>query len=427
MTPTGPRRIHPAGQLDLDIAVPPSKSYTNRALIAAALADGTSTLTGTSRSDDSRIMIEALRNFGITITGTDGDLIVGGRNGLITTPSQEIGVGNAGTAMRFLTTLAALAPGTTVLNGDEQMRTRPIGKLVEALRSTGVRCHSAGGFPPVTIEGGTFHGGPVVITGETSSQFVSSILLSAPYARTPLTLSVRGRMRSLPYIDMTLHVMRSFGADVTVLDNQAYRVSTGERYIPQAYGIEGDASAATYFLAAAALTKGRVRITNLTRESLQGDIRFATILAEMGCRLSGDNGYIELRGGDLRGIEIDMNDLPDCVPTLAVVAAFADGPTTISHIEHLRLKETDRISALTAELTRLGARVDTPDGGMQITPRPLKGCAIETYNDHRIAMSFAIAGLVVPGVSIQNPECVSKSFPDFWKTFSRLEGSDDGR
>jgi 3-phosphoshikimate 1-carboxyvinyltransferase len=170
-----------------------------------------------------------------------------------------------------------------------------------------------------------------------------------------------------------------------------------------------------------------VRITNLTRESLQGDIRFATILAEMGCRLSGDNGYIELRGGDLRGIEIDMNDLPDCVPTLAVVAAFADGPTTISHIEHLRLKETDRISALTAELTRLGARVDTPDGGMQITPRPLKGCAIETYNDHRIAMSFAIAGLVVPGVSIQNPECVSKSFPDFWKTFSRLEGSDDGR
>jgi 3-phosphoshikimate 1-carboxyvinyltransferase len=147
----------------------------------------------------------------------------------------------------------------------------------------------------------------------------------------------------------------------------------------------------------------------------------------MGCRLSGDNGYIELRGGDLRGIEIDMNDLPDCVPTLAVVAAFADGPTTISHIEHLRLKETDRISALTAELTRLGARVDTPDGGMQITPRPLKGCAIETYNDHRIAMSFAIAGLVVPGVSIQNPECVSKSFPDFWKTFSRLEGSDDGR
>lgn len=422
MTISGERHISPSGGVDRDVAVPPSKSYTNRGLVAAALADGTTRIHNPSRSDDSRRMIDALRSFGVVITEGDGFLEITGANGILAAPSSEVQVGNAGTAMRFLTSLAAIARGTTHLNGDEQMQRRPIGKLLEALRLAGVRCSSRDGFPPVTITGGTFRGGPVVITGETSSQFISSILLAAPYARTPLTLSVRGKMRSLPYIDMTLHVMRQFGADVTVLDKQAYRVSTSDTYLAHDFTVEGDASSATYVLAAAAVTRGRVRITNLSRESLQGDVSFAALLAEMGCQLAGDAQSIELRGGALRGIDVDMNNMPDCVPTLAVVAAFADGPTTMTNIGHLRFKETDRVAALTNELTKIGALVEASSEELRITPGPVRGATIDTYNDHRIAMSFAVAGLAAPGMIIRNPDCVGKSYPEFWDMFRSLEG-----
>ena len=285
----------------------------------------------------------------------------------------------------------------------------------------GVRSTSDDGYPPITIHGGRFKGGVVRVQGAISSQYVSSLLLAGPYANNTLTVGVKGELASLPYVDMTLHVMRTFGASVEVLDPRVFQVSHTDKYIGQTFTIEADASSATYFLAAAAITGRRVRVLNLTAESLQGDARFINTLAEMGCRVSRDDNFIEVHGGALLGIEIDMNEMPDCVPTLAVIAAFAQGPTTLHNIAHLRHKETDRLSALAKELSRIGAGVELFDESMTIRPRTLHGAIIETYNDHRIAMSFAVAGLVVPGIVISNPACVSKSFPNFWEEFQKLE------
>jgi 3-phosphoshikimate 1-carboxyvinyltransferase len=421
MTELAARPIRAARSIDLEVAVPPSKSYTNRALIVAALADGTSTLVDPSMSDDSRYLIGALREFGVRINELPGSLEVEGSEGVLEAPKKEIFVGNAGTAMRYLTALAALAKGESVITGDENMRSRPLKDLLDALHSAGVRSSSENGFPPVRIHGGTFTGGRVDIEASASSQFVSSILLSAPYATRPVELHVKGKLSSLPYVYMSLHVMRSFGAEIDTIDYSIFRVSNRERYIGHEFNIEGDASAATYFLAAAAITGGRMVISNLSPESLQGDIKFLNLLGEMGCTIKRHESSIELQGNKLRGIEIDMNEIPDSVPTLAVVAAFAEGPTVILDVAHLRHKETNRLSALAAELARLGAGIEQHEDGLTIHPRVLRGATIETYNDHRIAMSFAVAGLRVKGVVITNPGCVGKSFPTFWDEFSKLE------
>ena len=407
--------------VDAEVQVPPSKSYTNRALIASSLAEGTSTILNPSSSDDSEYLIRALHKFGIKIQRGENCLHIEGSAGNLCAPSEEIFIGNAGTSMRFLTAFSSLAQGETVLTGDEQMQKRPIGDLLESLHSAGVQCSSNKGFPPVKILGGKLSGGTIDIKGSVSSQFVSSMMLVSPYARHPATLIIKGKLTSRPYIDMTLHVMRSFGAMVETLDPSVYSVSNTERYIGQPYQVEGDASSATYFLAAAAITGGRILITNLTTESLQGDIKFLQILSDMGCTIISHEQSIELHGGKLFGIEVDMNDLPDCVPTLAVMAAFAKGPTTIHNIAHLRFKETDRLSALAKELTKLGVNVEIDEDALTIHPEPLHRAEIETYNDHRIAMSFAIAGLRIPQLTIANPGCVSKSFPNFWDEFSKLE------
>jgi 3-phosphoshikimate 1-carboxyvinyltransferase len=253
---------------------------------------------------------------------------------------------------------------------------------------------------------------------------VSSILLVAPYARRPTLLHVLEGMRSTPYVDMTTHVMRSFGASVDNVSSSVYTVGNSSRYIGRTFAIEGDASAATYFFAAAAITGGKVTVSNLSAESLQGDLRFLHLLRDMGCSVVRTDDTTEIRGGKLFGIDAEMNDIPDCVPTLAVVAAFAKGTTTIQKIGHLRHKETDRLRAIATELRKIGAGVELFDDGIAVHPQSLKGGAIDTYNDHRIAMSFAVAGLVVPGIKIANPGCVSKSFPDFWEAFSVLERKD---
>ena len=234
-------------------------------------------------------------------------------------------------------------------------------------------------------------------------------------------LRIASKLSSLPYVDMSLHVMRSFGADATTIDPFTYHVSTAQKYIGQKFQIEGDASAATYFLAAAAIAEGRVRITNLSPDSLQGDLKFLSVLAEMGCKVLKHTNGIEINGARLRGVDVDMNEIPDCVPTLAIVAAFADGPTIITNVGQLRYKESDRLAALSKELSKIGARVELIDDGLAIHPQPLHGAEIETYNDHRIAMSFAIAGLRVEGIVIKNPNCVSKSFPKFWDEFKKFQ------
>ncbi|MBI5021182.1 MAG: 3-phosphoshikimate 1-carboxyvinyltransferase [Ignavibacteriales bacterium] len=416
------RRIRFAKSVDVEIQVPPSKSYTNRALIAAALAEGTSNIYHPSRSDDSFYLIEALRKFGINIIDHGDKLEILGSNGKLKAPTQEIFVGNAGTAMRFLAAFSCLAEGETILTGDGQMNKRPINDLVEALKSNGVKCSSQNGFPPVKILGGNFLGGRINIDAAISSQFVSSILLSSPYARRTITLHVNGKISSMPYVDMTLHVMRSFGAIIDTIDMKTFIINNQQKYIGHDFTIEPDASSTTYFFGAAAITKGRVIVTNLTPESLQGDIQFISILSDMGCTILRHTESIEIHGGKLHGIEVDMNEMPDCVPTLAVVATFAKSPTTIKNIAHLRHKETDRLEAISKELTKIGARVELTDDELVIHPQQLHGAVIETYNDHRIAMSFAIAGLQVDGMSIQNPLCVTKSFPKFWEEFQKLEG-----
>lgn len=415
------RSIRPSGADSVEISLPPSKSYTNRALIAAALADGTSTLSNMSLSDDSKFLLDGLAAFGVLIRPDGNDLIIEGTSGQLGVPQHPVYVGNAGTAMRFLASLAGLAPGDTCLNGDEQMQGRPMRELLEALCKAGVRSTSKDGYAPITIHGGKFRGGVVTVRGEISSQYVSSLLLAGPYATHTLTVGVKGELASLPYVDMTLHVMRTFGASVEVLDPRVFQVSNVDKYIGQSFTIEADASSATYFLAAAAITGRHVRVLNLSAESLQGDARFINTLADMGCKVNRGENFIEAYGGELLGIEVDMNEMPDCVPTLAVVSAFAHGPTTIHNIAHLRHKETDRLTALAKELTRIGAGVELFDDGMTIRPRALHSATIETYNDHRIAMSFAVAGLLVPGIVISNPACVSKSFPKFWEEFQKLE------
>lgn len=417
------RAITPAHSINAEIVVPPSKSYTNRALIAAALAEGTSKILNPSHSDDSNYLVSALQEFGVTIASGENEIEVVGTNGHFHAPKKELFVGNAGTAMRFLTSFAGLAQGETILLGDEQMQKRPMNDLIEALRMAGIKCTSRNGFPPVTIRGGHLAGGRIDIKGSTSSQFVSSLMLIAPYAKHPVVLHVTDGMSSLPYINMTVHVMRSFGAAVEAVTPTTFSIANADHYVEQPFTVEGDASSATYFLGAAAITGGKATITNLSSESLQGDIRFLQILADMGCTVAKNTESVELKGGKLFGIDVDMNDIPDCVPTLAIVAAFAKGTTTIQHIEHVRYKETDRLEALANELKKIGAGVEVFDDGIAIHPRELHGADIETYNDHRIAMSFAIAGLAVPEMNILNPSCVSKSFPDFWNEFKKLEGN----
>jgi 3-phosphoshikimate 1-carboxyvinyltransferase len=418
------RRIHPTRRMDAEVNIPPSKSYTNRALIVAALAEGSSQLVRPSLSDDSRVLVDALKEFGIGIRERGEILEVDGTAGHFRAPSKEIFVGNAGTAMRFLSAFAGLAEGTTVIDGDEQMRRRPIGDLLSALQSAGVKTTGRNGFPPVTIVGGNFLGGRIGINASISSQFASSLLLSAPYAKWPVTLHITDEISSLPYIDMSLHVMRSFGADVKVIDLRNYDVSNSQKYIGREFRIEADATAASYFLAAAALTGGRVRIPDLSPDSLQGDLKFLRVLSDMGCAVSQHPSGVELRGARLFGAEVDMNAMPDCVQTLAVLAAFAEGPTKIGNVAHLQYKETNRLTALAVELRRMGTGVELLDDGLIIHPQSPHGAKIETYNDHRMAMSFAIAGLKVDGIVITNPACVSKSFPDFWEEFGKIEGKE---
>jgi 3-phosphoshikimate 1-carboxyvinyltransferase len=421
MVETEIRRIQVVDSINAKIQLPPSKSYTNRALIAAALADGSSTIQNPSCGDDSQYLIQALRDLGIIIDEQPSCLMIEGTNGIIRPSSKELFIGNAGTAMRFLTSLAALVRGETVLTGDDQMLKRPINDLLDAIRAAGIRCESANGFPPVKIHGGNFVGGYINMKASISSQFVSSILLAAPYANHTVNLHMVGKVSSMPYIDMTLHVMREFGGQVDFIAPSTYIIHNTERYIGHTQTIESDASSATYFGAAAAITGGHVEFSNLSTDSLQGDIRFLEILAQMGCRVSERDGTVSVQGGDLIGIEIDMNDLPDCVPTLAIAAMFARGSTTITNIGHLKFKESDRLKALSVEMAKLGAKIELSDDSITIHPRSLHGATIETYNDHRMAMSFAVAGLRVPGVIINNPNCVTKSFPNFWEEFQKLE------
>lgn len=419
--------IRPSGPIHGSLRPPGSKSITNRALVCAALARGESTLTGALESEDTLVMIDSLGRLGIRVdpSAQGRTLRVSGCGGAIPAQGAELYVANSGTSMRFLAALATLGRGLFRIDGSPRMRQRPIEDLLAALRQLGAEAsgESPGGCPPVRIRADGLPGGRAAVGGAISSQFLSGLLMAAPYAQSPVELVVSGDLVSVPYVEMTLAVMRSFGVAVAHRGFEEFLVPAAAEYRGRDYAVEPDASAASYFFAAAAVTGGRVTVEGLGRESLQGDVRFCDCLARMGCEVVyGPDSITVARAPErpLRGIEADMNAISDTAQTLSAVALVADGPTTVTGVGHIRHKETDRIGALATELRKLGARVEEREDGFQIVPGPLHGAAVDTYNDHRMAMSLAIAGLAVPGVVIRDPGCTAKTYPEFFQDLERL-------
>jgi 3-phosphoshikimate 1-carboxyvinyltransferase len=418
--------IRTRGPLDAVVRVPGSKSITNRAVLIAALARGDSTLAGCLESDDTQAMREALRALGVAIE-VDGDTWrVHGANGVLRAPAAPLDARASGTTARFLTAAATLADGAVVIDGTPRMRERPIDDLTDCLVALGAKLEVLGqrGCPPVRVHGGGLAGGRAPIDARRSSQFVSAVLLAAPYARADVTLDpIGGVVVSTPYVDLTLQAMQAFGAAARWLPGGSLHVEAGRHYAGRAWSIECDASAAAYPFCAAAIAGGRVRVEGVPAGSLQSDFRIVDVLERMGCTITRDATSIAVEranDGTLSGIEVDMNEMPDAVLALAVVALFADGPTRIENVANLRLKETDRLAALERELAKLGARAEAGPDWLAIEPGPLRGAAIDTYDDHRMAMSFALAGLRIPDVVIRDPSCVAKTWPDYFAMLETL-------
>lgn len=429
------QRLHVAAPAQLEITPfaraatgtirpPGSKSITNRALVCAALAAGRSELTGALVSDDTRVMIDALRCLGIDVrSDQDGTrLLVEGCGGTIPTQSAELFVGNSGTTMRFLTAMLAACRGRFTLDGVSRMRERPIRDLTDTLAQLGCRATSVNGngCPPVLLEADGLPGGSATIRGDVSSQFLSGLLMAAPYARAPLHLAIEGELVSQPYVRMTLAVMQSFGVEVLDQGLKAFQIAAPHTYTARAYEIEPDASAASYFWAAAAITGGTVTVTGLNQRSLQGDVAFCECLRQMGCEVRYEANATTVTGRPLSGIDVNMNGISDTVQTLAAVAVFAHGPTTIRGVGHIRHKETDRIGALATELRKLGQTVDETEDGLRISPAPVRAAQIDTYDDHRMAMSLALVGLRSAGVVTNDPGCTAKTYPNFFADLETL-------
>jgi 3-phosphoshikimate 1-carboxyvinyltransferase len=416
--------IYPIRHLKATVSVPGSKSYTQRALVAAALAAGTSRLRNVLVSEDTNYLMDALDDLGAGMRVEGDDLIVTGTGGRIAHPRKPLFVGNNGTALRFLTALASLGTGSTVVTGEPRLGDRPVLPLIEALQSLGVAVHTRDGkgYPPIQIDASGLRGGQVAFRDADSSQYISALLLSAPYAQGDVTVRLEGRTVSQPYIGMTLEVMRAFGAIVTSEGEHHYHVPGRQFYHCREYAVDGDASSASYFFLAAALCRGAVTVMNMNPRSCQGDLRLLDFLEQLGCTVRRGESWIEVTGHKLPEGEyhFDMGDMPDMAPTMAVLSAFRPGRTVISNCAHLRIKESDRIASLVTELNRIGVGAwETADGLVIDGGRPL-GAQIETYNDHRMAMSFAVAGLAAPGMRIANELCVNKSFPGFWDALGRL-------
>ncbi len=407
------------------IRPPGSKSITNRALVCAALAEGTSRLRGALASDDTRVMVEGLRQLGLTVNHdlAARHIDVVGCAGDIPASRGEIFVGNSGTTVRFLTAMIALGQGEFRLDGVPRMRQRPIADLLDALNQLGAETVSefGTGCPPVVVKAHGLAGGTAMIKGDLSSQFLSGLLMAAPYAARDVELQVVGQLVSVPYVTMTRQVMESFAVYSEHTEGRL-RVSAPQRYRGRDYDIEPDASAASYFWAAAAITGGRVRVEGLHADALQGDVAFCRCLEQMGCRVEERPEGLQVHAGPLRGIDVDMNAISDTVQTLAAVALFADSPTRIRNVAHVRHKETDRIGDLACELRKLGAEVVEREDGLEIHPAPLHGASIDTYDDHRMAMSLALVGLRVPGVVINDPGCTAKTYPEYFADLQRLCG-----
>ena len=411
--------------LDATIEVPGSKSYTNRALLVAAMAPGVSTLTGALFSDDTRYMSASLRKLGVKIDADEKQarFDVHGNGGEIPVSSAELYIGNSGTTSRSLTAYVSLGHGKFVIDGDEPMRHgRPIADLLDALRQIGVSARSQfdNGHLPVIVEANGLAGGKTRLEVSKSSQFLTALLLIAPYAKNDVEIEILGD-RTMPYIDITRSVMAAFGVHVISEDYKFFRIEGGQQYRPRVYNIEPDASNASYFFAAAALIGGRVTVQHLNLDSAQGDLQFVHILEQMGCRTTVSDSGITVTGPrQLKGINVDMRTISDTSLTLAAIAPFADSKVTIRNIEHTRWQETDRIHAMVTELRKLGVSVIEHRDGLEISPSSITPAAIDTYEDHRMAMAFSLIGLKVNGIRLNDPECVSKTFPNYFQIFQEL-------
>ncbi len=398
------------GPISAEIAVPGSKSITNRALVLAALADGDSTLDNALFSDDSKVCVECLRGLGIAIEADEeaARIVVHGLGGVFPAKSASLFVGNSGTTARFVTAAATLGHGDYHFDGVPRMRQRPVGNLLKALRALGADITSPDDCFPLTVHASGLRGGETELDATESSQLLSALLQVAPYAENDVQINVTGTVVSLPYIDITLRMMQQFGIklDDPGSDKHHYRnysVRAGQRY------------------------RG-VRVPHLSTDSLQGDAHFVDVLERMGCIVTRTADYLEVQGPDrLRGTDEDMNAISDTAQTLAAIAPFADSPVTIRNIGHIRHKETDRIAAIVTELRKLNVQVDEFPDGVKIYPSPVRAAAVDTYDDHRMAMAFSVIGLVVPGIQINDPGCTRKTFPDFFTRFEKLYGSDNAQ
>jgi 3-phosphoshikimate 1-carboxyvinyltransferase len=416
--------IKPITGINASVRAPGSKSYTQRALIVAALAQGDSTLHNALLSEDTTYVTNALKAMGAEIATTGTDMIIKGTGGHLKGSNQAIYLGNNGTAMRLLTGVAALGTSSITLTGSSRLCERPIKPLITALQTIGVDAEGCGanGSPPVVVHARRPRGGSVTLTDIESSQYVSSLLLCAPFAENDTVIELVGEIPSLPYVAMTAAVMDAFGVMVGHDRLEHYVVKSGQRYHARHYEIEGDYSSASYFFLAAAVTRGKIRVQRLNPETLQGDRGFLPLLEQLGCTLTTGRDWVEVQGRELAAGDYTFNlgAMPDMVPTLAVLAAVRPGRTVISHVPHLRAKESNRLEALVTELKKVGVRAEETVDGLLIEGGSAQGSLIETYHDHRIAMSFAVLGLAVPGIRIQDPGCVAKSFPAFWDELERL-------
>ena len=415
------REARTSGPLAGRMRVPGSKSLTNRALVCASLAQGNSVLTNASESDDTALLANGLDQLGILVRRKESGLEVVGRGGVLHAPKYPIPAGNAGTTLRFLLSLGVLASGTTVIETSGRMAERPNDDILDALKGIGVPVRHGPQSTRFEITGTGLPGGEIAVRSDRSSQFLSSLLMVAPYARTPCTVIASGPVASVHYIRLTLDVMEKFGVPVRSGPGERYSVQAPVRYSPALFEVEGDASGATYPFAAAAIAGGEVFVPGVLPSSHQPDAGFPEVLRRMGCRVEArDGGTLVSRGGTLRGIDVAMNGMPDAVPALVAAALFAEGQTTIRGVGQLRFKESNRIEGFAGELRKLGGEIGVEGDVMIVRQAPLHGATVGTHDDHRLAMSFAVVGLRVPGVKIEDPECVRKSFPGFWEELERL-------
>ena len=419
--------LDPIAKVSGEVNVPGSKSLSNRALLLAALAEGETELTNLLDSEDIEHMLNALTKLGVSyrLSEDKTQCVVQGNGGAFNVAEPlELFLGNAGTAMRPLCAALAASNVDTVLTGEPRMEERPIGDLVDALREADaeVTYLKNEGYPPLQIKGKTLNGGEMSVDGSVSSQFLTALLMAAPLFSGDVTIRIKGELVSKPYIDITLDTMAKFGVTVENDNYQTFTVSGDAKYIaPGKFMVEGDASSASYFLAAGAIKGGTVRVTGIGQNSIQGDIRFADVLEAMGATVVWNDEYVEVTGAPLKGVNMDMNHIPDAAMTIATTALFAEGPTTMTNIYNWRVKETDRLAAMATELQKLGAKVEEGHDYIKVWPTDsLKHAEIDTYNDHRIAMCFSLVALSDTPVTINDPGCTRKTFPDYFTRFKTL-------